>query len=86
MASNDIICIMNQLKEAGKEKLISDNNDLSSGRSSRGKVSKTDQAAEDCYMKEVLPYLLECFKVLLTNITEREDNIIKELKEDFEKN
>ena len=84
MAFNDIVCIMNLLKEAGKEKLISDSVDLSSGRSSRGSVSKNKQAADDCYLKEVPPYLLECFKVLLTNITERQDNMIKDLKEEFE--
>ena len=85
MASIDIVCIMNLLKEAGKEKLISDSVDLSSGRSSRGRgTSKTEQAADDCYLKEVPPYLLECFKVLLTNITERQDNMIKDLKEEFE--
>ena len=85
MASADILCIMNLLKEAGNEKLISANisSDVLSGRPSRTKVSKTGEV-EESYLKEVPPFIMACFKVLVTNLTEREDNKRKELREEFE--
>ena len=81
MESEDINCIMNQLKSAGDEQIKSDN--ANSGRSSRQK-GKPDDGDENC-LKEVPPYILKCFKILVTNLTEREDNLRKELEEKFDR-
>ena len=51
--------------------LKSDN--ANSGRSSRQKGSKPGDGDENC-LKEVPPYLLECFNILITNLTEEGDN------------
>ena len=77
MASKDNLCIINLLKAAGDEKLKSENNNP--GRSSRNK------GTDDSTLKEVPSYLIECFNVLITNLTEREDIKRNELKEEFEK-
>ncbi|CAL4061138.1 unnamed protein product [Meganyctiphanes norvegica] len=81
MASSDVLCILNLLKAAGDEKLISDSSN--SGRSSRTKSSKPGDGDDSC-PKEVPAYILECFKVLVSNLTDREDNKMKELREEFE--
>ena len=74
MASNDVVCIINLLKSVGDAKLASE-----PGRSSRSKTSKPGDT-EDNSVKEVQPYILECFTVLVKNITEREDLKRQELK------
>ena len=81
MESVDIECIMNQLKTTGDEQLKSDN--ANSGRSSRQK-GKPDDGDDNC-LKEVPPYILQCFKILVTNLTEREDNKRKEMEEEFDR-
>ena len=79
MTPEDILCIMTLLKSAGDQKIISDN--ANSARPSRGKSSKHSE--DDNSQKEVPSYILECFKVLITNLTEREDIKRQELKDEF---
>ena len=79
MTPEDILCIMTLLKSAGDQKIISDN--ANSARPSRGKSSKHSE--DDNSQKEVPYYILECFKVLITNLTEREDIKRQELKDEF---
>ena len=81
MASADVLCIMDLLKAAGNEVLTSDNSN--SGRPSRGKGSKPGDG-DDNGLKEIPPYILKCFEVLVSNLNEREDKKRKELKEEFE--
>ena len=86
MENQDVLCIMNQLKEAGNENLISGNvtSDSLSGRPSRSaKVSEPGKGGDVC-LKEVPPFILACFKVLASNLIEREDLKRQELREEFE--
>ena len=87
MADNDLLSIMNQLKEAGKEKLKSSNVtfDQVSGRPPRGtKQTKGNEAILDEPLKEVPPFILECFKKVISNLMERQDNGMQELREEFD--
>ena len=77
MASADVLCIINLLKSAGDEKLKSD-------ISNSGRSSRNNKGTDDTFPKEVPAYLIECFRVLITNLTEREDNKRQALKEYFE--
>ena len=81
MVSDDVLCIINQIKAAGNDALKSDNSN--SGRASRGKGSKPGDG-DDNGLKEVPPYILKCLEVLASNLAERDDNKRQELKEEFE--
>ena len=85
MSTADLSCIMNLLKEAGDEKISSSNisNDMLSGRASRTKVSKPGESDDYC-LKEVPPFIMECFKVLVSNLNEREDVKRDELEKKFD--
>ena len=84
MATDDIACIMAQLKTKGEDKLKASNDQARSSRASSKASAKSGETATDDTIKEIPPYIVAMFETLVTNIMEREDNAREQLKEDFQ--
>ena len=73
---------MNQIKEAGVDKLKSTEKSRKLRKTGNNSTTATDAAADDD-LKELPSYIIACFKTLTENLLEREDNKRQELREEI---
>ena len=86
MSPADLISIMTQLTTVGEDKLKSSNEQLSrTSRASSKAAAKPGDITDDTNTnKEVPPYIIAMFNIVITNLIERQDNATQEMKEYFE--
>ena len=84
MDSQDLVSIMALLMTAGEDKLKSSNEQSRTSRASSKAAAKPGDTTDDTTIKEIPPYITAMFKIVITNIMEREDNARQQLKEYFE--